>query len=156
MSDRFTARLYEPTQAHGAMRQAWEQYVKPLLSRTGAPPMVLEVRPETRSDKQNRLLHAMLGDIAAQLEWAGAKRDLEVWKRLLTAAWLRARGESVEILPALDGHGVDVVFRRTSKLTRAECAELCDFISAWAVDRGVEFRDAQQSQVDPETGEIAC
>ena len=156
MSDRFTARLYEPTQAHGAMRQAWEQYVKPLLSRTGAPPMVLEVRPETRSDKQNRLLHAMLGDIAAQLEWAGAKRDLEVWKRLLTAAWLRARGESVEILPALDGHGVDVVFRRTSKLTRAECAELCDFISAWAVDRGVEFRDAHQSQVDPETGEIAC
>ena len=33
MSDRLTLRLYEPVQAHGAMRQAWEQYVKPLLSR---------------------------------------------------------------------------------------------------------------------------
>lgn len=153
MPDRFTARLWGQVQAHQAIEAAW-RYAKPML--LAEHRLVLEVRPETRSDKQNRLLHAMLGDIAAQLEWAGAKRDLEVWKRLLTAAWLRARGESVEILPALDGHGVDVVFRRTSKLTRAECAELCDFISAWAVDRGVEFRDAQQWQVDPETGEIAC
>lgn len=145
MSEHFTARLYEPTQAHGALRQAWEQYIKPLLSRTGAPPMVLEVRPQTRSDAQNKLLHAMLGDIADQIEWAGAKRDAEVWKRLLTAAWLRARGESVEVLPAIDGHGVDVVFRRTSKLTRSECVELCDFIAAWAIERGVEFtgEDAQ-------------
>lgn len=153
MPDRFTARLWNAQQGHQAIEAAWG-YAKPLL--LAEHRLVLEVRPETRSDKQNRLLHAMLGDIAAQLEWAGAKRDLEVWKRLLTAAWLRARGESVEILPALDGHGVDVVFRRTSKLTRAECAELCDFIAAWAVDRGVEFRDAQQWQVDPETGEIAC
>ena len=153
MPDRFTARLWGQVQAHQAIEAAW-RYAKPML--LAEHRLVLEVRPETRSSEQNRLLHAMLGDIAAQLEWAGARRDPEVWKRLLTAAWLRARGESVEILPALDGHGVDVVFRRTSKLTRAECAELCDFIAAWAVDRGVEFRDAQQWQVDPETGEIAC
>ena len=56
-------------------------------------------------------------------------------KRLLVAAWLRARGESVEILPALDGHGIDVVFRRTSSLTKAECGELIDFIEAWRVDQ---------------------
>jgi hypothetical protein len=42
----------------------------------------------------------------------------------------------------LDGHGVDIVFRRTSQLTRAECVELCDFIQAWAVEHGVELRDA--------------
>ena len=36
MSEHFTARLYEPTQAHGALRQAWEQYIKPLLSRFGS------------------------------------------------------------------------------------------------------------------------
>ena len=154
MSDRFTARLYEPTQAHGAMRQAWEQYVKPLLSRTGAPPMVLEVRPQTRSDAQNRLLHAMLGDIARQVEWAGKKRDTDTWRRLLTAAWLRARGESVELLPALDGHGVDVVFRHTSKLTRAECSELCEFVMAWCAEHDVTLRDARQWSVDLETGKI--
>ena len=69
--------------------------------------------------------------MATQIEWAGKRRDVETWKRLLIAAWLRARGESVELLPALDGNGVDVVFARTSKLTGAECSELCEFIYAW-------------------------
>lgn len=103
--------------------------------------IVLEIRGETRNDRQNRLLHAALGDIAKQLEWAGKKRDIDTWKRLCMAAWLRARGESVEILPAIDGHGVDIVFTRTSKLTKAECAEFCEFIFAWGVDNGVTFHD---------------
>jgi hypothetical protein len=118
---------------------------------------VLEVRPANRSDKQNRLLHSRLSDISKQIEWCGSKRDVDTWKRLLTAAWLRARGESVEILPALDGHGVDVVFRQTSKLSRAECVELCDYIMAWGSDRDVPVRWCIASlagEVDQETGEI--
>jgi hypothetical protein len=151
VADIQVVRLFSPTQAAQALPEVW-RWIKAML--TAEHRLVLEVRPETRSDKQNRLLHAMLGDIAAQVEWAGKKRDSEVWKRLLTAAWLRARGESVELLPAIDGHGVDVVFRRTSKLTRGECAELCDWIMAWCVEHDVVLRDAQQWQVDPETGEI--
>jgi len=45
----------------------------------------------------------------------------------------------VELLPAIDGHGVDVVFRRTSSLTRAECAELADYILAWGDGEGVAW-----------------
>lgn len=148
---RITLRLREAQQAHAAMAQAWS-HVKSWLVCSGGT-LVLEVKPETRSSKQNNFLHAMLGDIAAQIEWAGKKRDGEVWKRLLTAAWCRARREQIELLPALDGHGVDIVFRRTSQLTRAECAELCDFISAWAIENGVIFRDSQQ-WIDETTGEI--
>ncbi len=151
MSDRLVLRLHNAQQAHGAIQQAWAHAKGWLLA--GGQRLVLEIKPETRSDKQNRLLHAMLGDIAAQVEWAGAKRDAEVWKRLLVAAWCRARREQVELLPALDGHGVDIVFRRTSQLTRGECAELCDFIGAWCAENGVELREAQQ-WVDAETGEI--
>lgn len=150
MADRLALRLHNAQQAHGAMQQAWA-HVKGWLCAGGAS-LVLEVKPETRSYRQNRFLHAMLGDIAAQVQWAGKKRDAEVWKRLLVAAWCRARREQVELLPALDGHGVDIVFRRTSQLTRTECAELCDFIQAWAVEQGVELRDAVL-WIDP--GEIA-
>ena len=92
------------------------------------------VAPATRSGEQNALLHALLSEIAASVEWAGKRRDIETWKRLLTAAWLRARGEAIEMLPALDGHGVDIVFRRTSTLTRAECVELVDFVQAWMAE----------------------
>lgn len=92
---------------------------------------VVTIAEPSRSGDQNALLHALLTEIAAAHEWAGAKRSVETWKRLMTAAWLRARGESLEILPALDGHGIDVVFRRTSDLTKAECSELVEFIHSW-------------------------
>jgi len=95
----------------------------------------VEIKPITRSLAQNAKLHALLTDIAKALEWAGAKRDVETWKRLLTAAWLRARGEPIEMLPALDGHGVDIVFRRTSELSVNEMIELIEYIQAWAVDK---------------------
>lgn len=94
-----------------------------------------------RNSEQNALLHALLTEIAGAVEWAGQKRDVETWKRLCTAAWLRAQGESVEVLPAIDGHGIDVVFRRTSNLTKAQCASLIDFVTAWAAEQGV-FEEA--------------
>lgn len=151
MSDRLTIRLWSPVQAAKELPAVW-QWIKAML--VAGHRLVLEIRPETRSDQQNKLLHAMLGDIAKQVEWAGKKRDAEVWKRLLVAAWCRARREQVELLPALDGHGVDIVFRRTSQLTRAECAELCDFVMAWCAENGVTLTETRQWQVDPETGEI--
>ena len=57
-----------------------------------------------------------------------------LWKRLLVGAWTRANKEPVMLLPALDGHGVEMVFRRTSTLSRAECGELLEFVNAWAAE----------------------
>ena len=135
MSERITLTLFEPVQAHKAIMTAWHHAKGWLMA--GDQRLTLEIRPEKRSDAQNRLLHACLSEISKQVEWAGAKRDVDTWKRLLTAAWLRARGEPIEMLPALDGHGVDIVFRRTSQLTKAECAELSEFVMAWAAERGI-------------------
>ena len=134
MTERITLPLINPVQAHQALSTAWRHAKAWLMA---GHRLTLEVRPEKRSDAQNRLLHACLSEISKQVEWAGAKRDVDTWKRLLTAAWLRARGEPIEMLPALDGHGVDIVFRRTSQLTKAECAELSEFVMAWAAERGI-------------------
>lgn len=94
----------------------------------------------------------MLADIADQLEWAGAKRDLEVWKRLLVAAWLRARGESVEVLPALDGHGIDKELDARQSWTRPNAQSCWTSIWAWAIERMSSSSEAKQWQVDPVTG----
>ena len=150
-----TARLRNPTQAWKSIIQVWKVIKGWLIGNGGE--LEIDVRKATRTSKQNRLLHAMLGDIARQKEWAGQKRDTETWKRLLTAAWCRARNEHIEMLPALDGHGVDIVFRRTSQLSRAECAELCDYIGAWCAANGVKLKEARQwtdEEIDAETGEI--
>lgn len=128
MTEALRAHLINPVQARQPFENAWRMAKSLLMAGNRC---VLEVRPETRSDAMNKLLHALLTEIAKEREWAGKKRDVETWKRLLVAAWLRARGESIEILPALDGHGVDVVFRRTSKMSNAEVSELVEFIEAW-------------------------
>lgn len=93
----------------------------------------------TRSLAENSLLHALITEIAKKIEWAGKKRDVETWKRLLVAAWCRVNGEAMEILPALDGHGVDIVPARTSKLSKKECADLIEFIYAWGAQSGIEW-----------------
>ena len=137
---KITLKLWSPTQAAKDLTGVWA-WIKAMT--VAGQRLVLEVRPEKRSDAQNRLLHACLSEISKQVEWAGCKRDVDTWKRLLTAAWLRARGEPIEMLPALDGHGVDIVFRRTSQLTKAECAELSEFVMAWAAERGIVLMEAE-------------
>jgi Ribonuclease G/E len=96
-----------------------------------------------RSLEQNALLHSLLGEIAAQKEWAGRKWDATTWKRLLTASFERTQGRSVEVVPAIDGHGLEVLYRRTSRMSKQELSELIEFVTAWAVQEGIKISDAQ-------------
>jgi len=101
----------------------------------------VEIKEPSRTGAENRLLHAIIGEVAEKIQWAGKKRDAETWKRLLVAAWCRVHGESVEVLPALDGHGVDIVPARTSKLSKKECADLIEYIYAWGMENGIMWAD---------------
>lgn len=123
--------LINATQAHAALMQAWSA-IKPHL--IAGHQFELEIKPQTRSSEQNALLHATLTDISRSVTWGGKKWDVDDWKRLLTAAWLRARKEAAIFVPAVDGAGFDVLYRRTSQLTKGECAELIDYIQAWQAE----------------------
>ena len=107
--------------------------------------VVVTLADPTRNSAQNALLHSLLGEIAECVQWAGKTRSIETWKRLMCAAWLRAEGQSIELLPAIDGHGVDFVYAPTSQLSKQECASLIDYIGAWMSERP-EFYDAIQEQ----------
>lgn len=131
-----TYRLSSLSQAHAAVTGAWQ------LAKTGilaGHRFILILKPETRSSEQNAKLHAALSDIAKQVDWAGRKWDVTVWKRLCTAAWLRARGEAVQVIPAIDGNGVDIVFEHTSQLSKPLMSELIEFVLAWGTEHGVEW-----------------
>lgn len=137
MNDRVSVTCMNPQQAHQVIKNNIWPWVK--ANTFSGNRIVVEAKRETRSLAENRLLHALLGFISEQVEWAGKHRDSETWKRLLTAAWLRTRGEPIEMLPAIDGNGIDIVFRKTSQLTRAECAELIEYIFAWATEHDVRI-----------------
>lgn len=102
---------------------------------------VVRISEPTRSLEANAKLHAALSDIAKSLKWAGMKLDIEEWKRLLTSAWARCEGEPMKMVPAIDGQGFDVIYKRTSTLTKAEMSSLIEYILAWGTDQGVRWSD---------------
>jgi hypothetical protein len=83
----------------------------------------------------NAALHAHCEEVAKVCKWAGKKRKLEVWKRLFVAAWMRSNNEQIEILPALDGHGVDVVYYSTAEMSQEQVRDLLSFIEAWKAEQ---------------------
>jgi hypothetical protein len=102
-------------------------------------PRKVSIVGQDRSAEQNKKLHALLADIAAQVEHAGMKWDVTIWKRLCTAAWLRERGASIQMIPAIDGKGVDVLYEPTSKLSMKKCAELIEWVTAFGAEHGVKW-----------------
>ncbi len=130
MAERLTLSMWEPVQAYQAITAAW-LHAKNLL--IAGHRLVVEVRPEKRSDAQNRRLWAMLRDIAGQVDWYGQKLTDEEWKDVFTASLKRAK-----VVPGLDG-GFVVCGQRTSKMTKAEMAELQELMEAFGVEKGVQF-----------------
>lgn len=109
-------------------------------------PKKVSVAGADRSIEQNKMLHARLADIAAQVEHAGMKWDVTVWKRLCTAAWLRERGAAIQMIPAIDGKGVDVLYEPTSKLSMKKCAELITWIEAYGTECNVKWTQTDHWQ----------
>ena len=130
--NKITLRLHNAQQAHGAIQQAW-QFAKGWLG-AGGKRLVLEIRPEKRSDAQNRRLWAMLADIAAQVDWYGHKLTSSEWKDVFSASLKRTK-----VVPGLDG-GFVVCGQSTSKMTKAEMCELQELMEAFGADKGVKFR----------------
>ena len=95
---------------------------------------VVRIEPPRRHLDQNAALHAKITEISQRMEWCGKRLDVDTWKRLLVGAWSRAENEPVTMLPALDGNGVEIIFRRTSTLTKRECSDLLEWINAWAAE----------------------
>lgn len=102
-------------------------------------PKKIVIKDQDRSSEQNKKLHACLSDISKQVEHAGKKWDVLIWKRLLTAAWLREAGEQPQLIPALDGNGFDVVYERTSQLSVKQCASLLEWIQAFGAEHQVRW-----------------
>lgn len=128
---KFVARCAEDMAAIG-------KAIREMLA-AGPVRVTVEEHKSTRSAEQNAKLHAMLQDISRQRQWAGQWLDVEDWKRLLTAAWCRANKEAAIILPAVDGQGFDVLYRRTSKLSVTEMIDLIEFVAWWAAENGVRL-----------------
>ena len=131
MAERLTLPLYNAQQAHQAIQTAWK-HAKGWLMASDTR-LTLEIRPEKRSDAQNRRLWAMLADISAQVDWYGQKLTSEEWKDVFSAGLKRTK-----VVPGLDG-GFVVCGQSTSKMTKAEMCELQELMEAFGAEKDVRF-----------------
>jgi hypothetical protein len=123
---------WEPVQAHAAMTKTiWPQLKSALMA---GHKMVLEIKPATRSLKQNARFWAMLDEISEQVDWYGRKLTPEEWKHVFTAALKKQ-----DVVPGLDG-GFVVLGQSTSNMSVAEMTELIELCTAFGTQQGVKFR----------------
>jgi len=95
---------------------------------------VVKVTEPTRNLEQNALLHAELQELVGR-KWCGMELDIEQWKRLLTSAWMRATKQGgVIYVQAVDGQGMDVLYQRTSTLSKSQMCDLIEYIKAWKAE----------------------
>jgi len=132
MTERQYITLWEPVQAHHAFVTLWTGIKAMLMA---GHRLVVEVKPETRTLAQNSRLWAMLTDISRQVDWHGQKLHQDEWKDVFTAALKRQK-----VVPGIDG-GFVVIGARTSKMTKAEMADLQELMAAFGAERGVVFHD---------------
>lgn len=126
-----TVTLINPQQGHVAVAHVWNLAKIALMA---GHRLTLTLAPAKRTSPQNRRMWAMLRDISQQVDWHGNKLSDDEWKDVFTAALKRQK-----VVPGLDG-GFVVCGQRTSRMTKAEMAELQELMEAFGAQQGVRFR----------------
>jgi len=116
---------------HSAARQNAQQAI--LSAPEG---YVVTIKPQTRTLEQNAKLWPMLQDVSRQVDWHGQKLTDEEWKDVFSAALKRQKA-----VPGIDG-GFVVCGQRTSKMSKAEFAEMIELIYAFGAQHGVKWSEA--------------
>ncbi len=152
---RQTATLFNPQQGHAEIAHVIWPEIKALLM--AGHKLTLEVRTETRTLAQNRLLWSVMHDLSEQVQWCGRRLTPKGWKE-----WLTGHLDGQELLPDMHGTGFISISRgrSTSQMTVKEMTAVIDLAHAFGAERGVKWsrtslgRDDSPDDIDPETGEL--
>lgn len=108
---------------------------------------VCEVREPRRTNAQNDLLWALIGDVAASRP-GGRVLTPDQWKCLFMDAVSKETNNASFTSrwePALDGEGVVNTGYRSSRLRKSEMGDLISFIQAWGSENGVRWSDERDA-----------
>ena len=152
MADRVQITLYSPTQAISEMPRVLD-WIKAMT--LAGHRLVLSIRTETRSTKQNAMMWSCLTDLSNQVTWFGKKLTKEGWKDFITGHL-----DGQDLVPNMDGTGFISIQRgrSTSTMTIREMVAVIDLCHAFGADQGVKWSPTSLGReafaVDPETGEL--
>ncbi len=115
-----------------------------------------------KTSRQNRQLHALLADIAAQVKWRGRYWQPESWKRLIVESYITIErddaremgmpdpfpGGPVMLLEGLDGRTIVQLGQQTRSLTKGQMQGLIECTMAFAAEHDVLFSGEPKEDVD--------
>jgi hypothetical protein len=97
----------------------------------------VEIGEETRTQRQNRAIHGLIGQIMKQRpEHRGIVMTMEAYK----AAFMHGLGREIDFIPSLDGKGMVPLGLSTSALSVTDFNQLVEFVLAWAANEGLTIR----------------
>lgn len=143
-------RLRDPQQGHIMFERAW-LVAKPMLF--AGHELVLELKQPAKSREQEEKYHAMVGDIAKQLEFCGRKWDGESMKRILVDQFRRDTAKdpdlqelwiemgTVETCPSLDGTGVVVLGWQTRRFSKRLAIAFIEWLYALGAERDIVWSE---------------
>lgn len=97
------------------------------------------MRHQKRTLPQNARMHAMLTDISRQIVWAGRRWDVKAWKTIVVGT---IHGQ--EIVPNMNGDGVIVINRPTSKMDKVEVSDIIEQLFVFGAEHGVKWSDPNE------------
>lgn len=99
---------------------------------------VVRITPATRSLDASAKFHAMCGDLAKQLPYAGKKRTLDEWKFLMISGHSVATQEGTEILPGLEGEFLNLR-ESSSSMSVARMNSLIEYALAYGSQNNIDW-----------------
>lgn len=128
---------------HGAARRHAAQFAM-----TAPDGWVASFGEQRKKRIQEEKYHAMIGDIARQVDLIGERRDKDDAKRLLIDAFARVMAaagtplrQSSRILPSLDGSGFVQMGIQSRKFSVKEASEFIEYLYAFGAEYGVVWSD---------------
>lgn len=99
--------------------------------------LVLELRPERRSDVQSAKFHAMMGELSKRYQLHGRKLTLEQWKQVVISAHSLATGEMPDMIRGLEGEMLNIR-ESSARMSVARMASLIEYVQAYCAMNDME------------------
>jgi len=127
------------------MTKVWEMANKGLKS---GEPVIVTLGRESATDLQSKCYHAMIGDIAKQVDLGGSKYDLPTWKALLVSGFATEKHQMGEplrrgnkFIPSLCGTHMVSIRPSVKEFGKKIGSEFIEFLHVKGAEYSVEFTD---------------
>lgn len=96
-----------------------------------------------RTDDQNKMFHAIIGQIAKQAQHLGSRWNAESWKRFLIDQWSSETNQTniSKLAPSLDGERIVQLGMQSRRFTKEQGMSFTEWLLYWAATNGVTIED---------------